>query len=72
MSRVAQPMWTLPVANASRMATGSSMSTRSTLNFFPSGPSHSFLALKPSLAKTMGAQPAQTLMANRTVLSFIG
>src|SRR5512142_1152394 len=48
------------------------MSTRSTLNGVPSAVVHSLPALKPLLARTIGAQPAQTLSANRTVLSWSG
>ena len=50
------------------MATGLSISTSSTLNFLPSAAVHSWPALKPLLASTIGAQPAQTFRANRTVL----
>ena len=50
------------------MATGLSISTSSTLNFWPSPAVHSCPALKPLFASTIGAQPAQTLRANRTVL----
>ena len=50
MSSVAQPTWMLPAANASRIATGSSMSTSSTLKSFPPGPFHTLPALKPLFA----------------------
>ena len=60
-------MCTSPAAYASRIWTGLSIKTRSTLNGLPSAPFHSWPALKPLLASTMGAQPAQTLSANRTV-----
>ena len=43
------------------------MSTSSILNGFPPGACHTFPALKPSLAWMIGAQPAQTLRAKRTV-----
>ncbi len=49
---------------------GSSISTNSTLNSCPSGVFQTLRALKPSLARMIGPQPAQTFRANRTVLSF--
>ena len=54
------------------MATGLSMITNSTLNSSPSGVFQTFSALVPLLARMIGAQPAQTFKAKRTVLSFIG
>ena len=47
-------------------------STSSTLNSLPSGVFQTLPGLKPSLAKMIGPQPAQTFKANRTVLSFMG
>ena len=48
--------------------TGLSISTSSILNFSPPGAVHSCPALNPLFASTIGAQPAQTFRANRTVL----
>ena len=72
MSSVAQPMCTSPAAYASRICTGSSIRTSSTLNGLPPGACQSLPGLKPLLARMIGAQPAQTLRANRTVSSCSG
>ena len=50
------------------MATGLSISTNSTLNSLPSGVFQTLPGLKPLLARMIGPQPAQTLMAKRTAL----
>jgi hypothetical protein len=50
MSSVAQPTWRLPAANASRIATGSSIRTSSTLKSLPPGAFHTLPGLKPLLA----------------------
>ena len=50
MSSVAQPTCRLPAAKASRMATGSSISTSSTLKSLPAGVFHTLPGLKPLLA----------------------
>ena len=54
------------------MATGSSISTSSTLKSLPSGVFQILPGLKPLLARMIGPQPAQTLIAKRTVWSAIG
>jgi SAM-dependent MidA family methyltransferase len=48
------------------------MSTSSTLKAGPSGDFHTLPGLKPLLARMIGLQPAQTLIAKRTVRSAIG
>ena len=48
------------------------MITSSTLNSSPSGVFQIFFGSVPSLARMIGAQPAQTLSAKRTVLSLSG
>jgi hypothetical protein len=50
MSSVAQPTWRLPAAKASRIATGSSISTSSTLKSFPDGVFHALPGLNPLFA----------------------
>ena len=72
MSSVAQPMCTSPAAYASRIATGLSISTSSTLNSSPLAVFQILPGLKPSLARIIGPQPAHTFSANRTVLSLSG
>ena len=54
------------------MATGSSISVSSTLKSLPDGVFHTLPAFMPLLAKMIGAHPAHTFRAKRTVRSVIG
>ena len=61
MSTVPQSVWTSPAANASRAATGSSISTISTRKPYFFAKTLSGFGLVPRLAAITGSQPAQTL-----------